>query len=371
VSDRPRLLVLITLAEAGGAQTYVAALLPALVERFEVTVAAWGPGPLRDAARRAGAEFVPLEHVRRAIHPAHDVLGLVELVRLCRRVRPHVVHANSSKAGFLGRIAAAVTRVPVRIFTVHGWAFKQYTGLASTLYRWAERAMVPLTTHIVCVAQAELRAGLVAGTCRTDRTTVIENAVDVGAAPRAALAGKPPRVMSVGRLKEPKDFFTFARALALLEPGTFVASVVGEGPDRPELEREIARLGVALELVGERDDVPALLAASDVFVLSSKSEGMPIAILEAMAAGLPIVATRVGGVPELVVEGGTGLLVPPGDVEALAAGLRQLLGDSDLRRRLGAAGRTRAEQCFDLPRFHAAHFELYRVELASRGLPTP
>src|SRR5437879_5333646 len=122
-----------------GAQTYVSLLLPALAGRLDVTVAAHGPGPVVAAARSAGFHFVPLRHVRRALHPWHDLLGLVELFRLCRRVRPDIVHANSSKAGVLGRVAAFLARVPIRIFTVHGWAFAAHRGLAGRLFLWAER----------------------------------------------------------------------------------------------------------------------------------------------------------------------------------------------------------------------------------------
>ncbi|MGC9974911.1 MAG: glycosyltransferase, partial [Gaiellaceae bacterium] len=109
-SERPRVLIVITLAEIGGAQTYVAGLLPALSGSFEVTVAAWGPGPLIDACRANGVSFVPLRFVRRPLNPVYDLLGLFELIRLMRRLRPEIVHANSSKAGVLARLAAAVRR---------------------------------------------------------------------------------------------------------------------------------------------------------------------------------------------------------------------------------------------------------------------
>lgn len=368
----PRILILITLAETGGAQTYVASLLPALARDFEVTVAAHGEGPLVDAARAAGVRFVPLRQVRRPLHPLRDLLGLVELVRLMRTERPDIVHVNSSKAGVLGRIAAALTRVPVTVFTVHGWAFKAYSGIASALYRSADRLLSPLTTVTICVTETERAAGLAARTCRAGRTVVIPNAVDVGAAPRARHDGDRPRIVSVGRLAYPKDPRTLVRALARVRARPFSAQIVGDGPDQGGVEAEVRELGLesAVELSGPRGDVPELLAQADVFVLASRSEGGPISILEAMAAGLPVVASDVGGVGDLVADGATGLLVPPADPDALAAALDRVLADPELRRRLGAAGRERARERFDLGALRRAHLELYARELARRGLPS-
>jgi glycosyltransferase involved in cell wall biosynthesis len=370
---RPRVLIVITLAEVGGAQTYVASLLPALSERFDVAVACYGEGPLREAASRAGARFVPLRHVRRPVRPWRDLAGLVELIRLVRRERPEIFHASSSKAGVLGRLAAFAARVPIRIFTVHGWAFAAYSGATSSLYRWADRLVSPLTTVTICVSENELALGLEAGTCSAERTVVIRNAVDVTAAPRSGHERATPRLIAVGRLKAPKDFVTLVHALAVLPQGSFEALIVGDGPDREALEAEALRLGLEERLlfVGERRDVPVLLAASDIFVLSSASEGLPVSVIEAMAAELPVVSSAVGGVSELVVAGETGLLVPTGDADELAAALELLITDPELRRRLGAAGRARAEALFDLSAFHLAHVELYCRELARRGLPVP
>jgi glycosyltransferase involved in cell wall biosynthesis len=363
-------MLLITLAEVGGAQSYVAALLPALVERYDVVLAAHGEGPLRAAAADVGARFVPLRHVRRPIRPWRDLAGLVELSRLLRRERPQILHASSSKAGVLGRLAAAATRVPIRFFTVHGWAFSAYSGLTSFLYRTADRLMEPLTTVTICVSENERAAGLEAGTCSAERSVVIRNAVDVSAAPRARHDRAVPRLIAVGRLKAPKDFLTLLRAFAALPSGSFEALLVGDGPDRPAVEAEIRRLGLqaCVHLAGERGDVPALLADSDLFVLSSRSEGLPVSVLEAMAAELPVVASGVGGLAELVVDGETGILVPPGDSSALAAALGRLVEDRELRRSLGAAGRARAETSFDLGSFRRAHVELYELRLALAGV---
>ena len=363
---RPRILILVTLAEVGGAQSYVMALLPELARRFDVTVAAWGPGPVVEAARRAGVGYVPLRFVRRDVS-WREPLGALELALLCARLRPHIVHANSSKAGVLGRMAAWLARVPIRIFTAHGWAFMQYHGSASRVYLVLERLARPLTTRVVCVSQRTLEAGVAAGVCSRSHAVVIRNAVD-GDVPQASLDGEPPRIVSVGRLKEPKDFGALFAALARVA-SPYRAVVIGDGPDRSSLEPAARAAGV--ELLGGRDDIPQQLADSDVFVLASRSEGMPVSVLEAMAAGLPVVASAVGGIPELAVDGETALLVEPGDVEALAGAIERLLADPELRRRLGAAGRQRVLDQYGLAEFRDAHVRLYREELAARGLPLP
>jgi glycosyltransferase involved in cell wall biosynthesis len=367
--SRPRVLLVITLAEVGGAQSYVAALLPALAERYEVVLAAYGEGPLRAAAAGVGARFVPLRHVRRPINPLRDLAGLLELIALLRRERPRILHASSSKAGVLGRLAAVAARVPIRFFTVHGWAFSAYSGLPSLLYRVSDRLMAPLTTVTICVSETELAAGLEAGTCSPERSVVIHNAVDVSGAPRSRHDRPTPRLIAVGRLKAPKDFLTLIRALAALPGQAFEALIVGDGPERSQIEAEIRRLDLQarVRLAGERSDVPELLAESDVFVLSSRSEGLPVSVLEAMAAELPVVATDVGGLAELVVDGETGILVPPGDEAALTEALGRVVADRELRRRLGTAGRVRAESSFDLSAFRRAHLELYERQLGSAG----
>ena len=149
------------------------------------------------------------------------------------------------------------------------------------------------------------------------------------------------------------------------------AVIVGDGPERQSIDGLIESAGLRdrVELLGERDDVRDVLSHADLFVLSSRSEAMPMSILEAMAAGLPVVASNVGGVPEVVVDDQTGLLVPPGNAAALASAIERLLGDRELRIEFGARGLERARTTFSLDRFRADHLRAYRALLEARNLP--
>lgn len=366
--SRPRVLVVVTLAETGGAQAYVRDLVAALAGPYDVTVAAHGPGPLAEAVRAHGAAFVPLRHVRRSIGP-RDVLGLLELWRLCRRLRPDVMHANSSKAGILARLAAAIARVPVRLFTAHGWAFKATGGIAARLYLIADRLVAPLTTTVICVSDEEERAGLAARVCRPGRTVTIRNGVEPGPPP-AHVDGDPVGIVSVGRLAEPKDFATLLdAAAAVTAQRRWTLDVLGDGPERRQHEERAAALGLndRVRFLGEVGDVPARLRAAHVFVLSSRSEGLPISVLEAMAAGLPVVASDVGGLRELVAAEESGILVPAGSPAPLAVALSRLVDAPELRASLGAEGRRRVEAGFTIERCREAHLALYARLLAERG----
>jgi glycosyltransferase involved in cell wall biosynthesis len=172
-----------------------------------------------------------------------------------------------------------------------------------------------------------------------------------------------PVLITVGRLAPPKDFETLFKALQKLDHGKTI--VVGDGPNRPWVEKFINQNGLSqkIYLLGEREDVPDLLAGAEIFLLSSRKEGLPRTVIEAMLAGLPVVATRVGGLPELVEDSITGFLVPPGDPEALASVLQKLIEDPDLRRTMGEAGRKKALLEFTLDRMLKETLRVYEEVL--------
>ena len=366
---RARIFIVVTLSETGGAQKYVTLLAEGLASEFDVVVAAHGHGPLAKNLRRIGVRFVPLQHLRRPITLWRDVLALLELLRVLRRERPHIVHAVSSKAGVVARLAAWLSRVPIRVFTAQGWAFSAHSGLASSSYRWADRVMSRLTTFTICVSESGLRQGLRAGTCHADRSLVIRNAIDMPLGRSDRPQHETPVLVSVGRFQRPKDFVTLVHALSMLDKSSYRAQLVGDGPLRAEIEEEIRALALndTVSLTGELADIEAVLASADLFVLSTDSEGLPLSILEAMAAGLPVVASAVGGVPEVVDHGVTGLLVPPRDASSFAQAIQNLIENPVRRREMGIAGRARVRTSFDLPTFLNCHLKVYRSLLAERG----
>jgi glycosyltransferase involved in cell wall biosynthesis len=327
-----------------------------------------GPYALTVACPRASTLWRELDGTvpLREISPARraspgDVRSLASLVGL---VAAHdVVHAHSSKAGFLARLACGVRGRGSRcVFTPHGWSFWAVDGAERALYLRLERMAARWCRAIVALSEDERQAGLAAGVGSPAVYRVIPNGVDLQrfAANPAPVAG---RIVMVGRFAAPKRHDLVVRAFAELRrqhPGAEL-HLVGDGPLRGETDELAVRLGLrdAVRFLGSRDDVPDLLASAAIVVLASDYEALPLSVIEAMAAGVPVVATRTGGIRELVADGTTGVLVDTGDVRALAAGLGALLDDPDRARTLGARARADARQRFSRERMVAALLALY------------
>jgi glycosyltransferase involved in cell wall biosynthesis len=325
----------------GGVASHVLELVEALPkDAFAVNVACPRESSIWQRLERV--DGVVLHRIRPHREPAlADVATLSTLLRLVPRME--IVHAHSSKAGFLARLASLLVGSRKRcVFTPHGWSFWAAGGAEGRLYLELERAAAHWCHALVALSDAERAAGLEAGVGREEQYRVIANGVDVE---RFALVPDPlpNRIVMVGRLAPPKRTDLLVQAFASIRrahPGAEL-QIVGEGPDRAEIERQVRELGLGggVHLIGERHDVPELLSRSACFVLASDYEGCPLAVIEAMAAGVPVVATGVGGVPELVEEGRSGFVVPPGAPEALAVAVEAVLADPARARRMGDAGR--------------------------------
>jgi glycosyltransferase involved in cell wall biosynthesis len=287
----------------------------------------------------------------RPISPAADLAALWELVAILRRERPYIVHTHTSKAGVLGRVAAWITHVPLLIHTPHGHVFYGHFGsISSWVFLQVERALAWGTDGLIALTPAEKHEHLERGVGNADRFAVIPSGVPITRFKEARTFGKvvpdwfgcPPNstiIGSVGWLTDIKGHRFLIDAVALLkhEHPRLHLVIVGSGDQYDALlhQARIAGISQAMHLVGYREDVELALAGMDCFVLPSLNEGMGRALVEAMAAGLPVIASRVGGIPALIEDEKNGLLVPAGDSHALAIALRRVLSDFGWANALG------------------------------------
>ena len=333
-------------------------------DRFRLALACPRESVLWDELEGSAVELHAISPAREP-RPA-DLKTLATLVRLVRGA--DVVHGHSAKAGFLVRVAAAATGRRRRcVFTPHGWSFWSADGATGNLYASLERLAAHWCRTIITLSADERDAGLAARVGSRDGYVVIPNGIDLE---RFARAPEPVagRVLFVGRFAPPKRHDLVLRAFADVHerfPGSELW-FVGDGDDRPASERLAAELGVqgATRFLGVREDVPDLLAQAACVVLASDYEGCPLSVIEAMAAGVPVVATSVGGVPEVVRDGVTGILAEPGRPEGLARGLAELLGDEARAVELGRAGRELARERFSREQMAAATAEVYERVVA-------
>ncbi len=320
--------------------------------------------------------LVVLPGLGREIRGVRDLAVLGQLIALVREFRPHIVHTHTAKAGTLGRLAARVCRVPAVVHTYHGHVLQGYFGPAkSRLFLAVERWLAYHTDRLLAVSERVRRELLDLGIGRPDRFDVLPLGLDLerfldAEARRGELRrelGLTEREFLVGivaRLVPIKAHEVFLRSAAVVAgrlPGARFL-VVGDGERRAELEAMAGVLGLGerVRFIGWRRDLERVYADLDVAVLTSRNEGSPVSLIEAMAAARPVVATRAGGVPDLVEEGVNGVLVEVDDVEALARALEAVGVDPDRRRALGDAGRKRVYPAFSAPRLIADVDRLYR-----------
>jgi glycosyltransferase involved in cell wall biosynthesis len=335
-------------------------LMRAIRARGHEVVGACAEGPLLDDVRHEGFRVIPIPFVRR-LSPLAHLRAFQSLIAILRAEKPDLVHAHMPISGFLARLAAYFAGVPKVAYTCHGFLFNHASsslprrGLSFTMEWIAAR----VTDVFLTVSEAEardarrLRIAPNAEAIRNGRDPAVFRPDPVARARIRAELGVPDDrvvVIAVSRLVWHKGYPELAAAMRSVPEAELW--VVGErlesdrGADMAALLRS-AGLGYRLRLLGYRTDVPALLAAADIFTLPSRFEGLPMSVIEAMLTGLPVVATNVRGPAEQVVDGQTGFSVPAGNAPALGAALGRLVRDPDLRARMGQAGRQRALDCYD------------------------
>ncbi|HLQ84668.1 MAG TPA: TIGR03088 family PEP-CTERM/XrtA system glycosyltransferase [Salinisphaeraceae bacterium] len=367
--SKPLIVHILNQMDVGGMETVALNLIERSSDRYRhAVVCMQDRGSLAARAEALGASVLALGK-----KPGKDLRAYGRLWRLLRRLRADIVHTYN-----IGAIDAApwarLAGVRHIIHAEHGRDAADPQG-SSRKYRRLRRLLAPAISIFVAVSE-DLASWLVQEVGIADnKVQLIRNGIDLERYHPEAEAEPPwpaqfaPAgsivVGSVGRLNAVKAFADLLQAFARVQfsdtgPAPRLV-IVGSGPEQAALEQLVHELGIAerVWLAGERDDVPQLLQAMDVYVCSSIAEGMALTLLEAMASGLPVIATQVGGNPELVLAQETGLLVPASDAGALADAIETLVADPELRREQGQAGRQRAQACFSMAAMTAGYCALY------------
>lgn len=344
-----------------------------------------GEGSMLDYALAHGVEPVVIpEIVGEASFKWRDVVALRKLYRLVREFRPHIVHTHTAKAGFVGRVAARLAGVPVIVHTYHGHVLHgYYSPLKTWLLRKMEWALGHVSDCLIAVSEHVKQDLVQYGVAKAEKIAVVplgfalqpfleahtqrgEFRRELGLEPSTRLVGIVGRIFPI---KNHRLFLEAAARVARHDPRVHFV-VVGDGVLRPEMERFAAALGLRdrVHFTGWRRDLPRIYADLDVLVVSSNNEGTPVSAIEAMAAGVPVVATRVGGLPDVVQEGVTGYLVPPRDPDALAEATVAVLQDPQRAAQMGEAARAVARERYSLERLVADIDTLYQGLLRAKGV---
>lgn len=334
----------------GGGQIHVRDLARALQARgVRVAVAAGSRGALQEELAKTSIPYFEIPDLVRSIHPLYDLVAISALRRRIRAFRPSLVSCHTAKAGLVGRVAALLEGVPT-LFTAHGWQFAEGIPAWQKLtVLTVETVLARLTKRIITVSSYDRDLALAYRLGSTAKLKLVHNGMPwLDRVPSGVGSASTVRFIMVARFQEQKDHATLFQAFERIEGLPWSLELIGDGPDLPRWQRWVDERGWSsrVRFSGQVLDVPRRLEGSDVFVLASLWEGFPRSILEAMRASLPVVVSDVGGVRESVVDGRSGFVVPPRDVQALADRLKLLIADADLRRSLGEAGRARYEAEF-------------------------
>lgn len=353
--------------EYGGAQVHVRDLSLWLKgQGHEVAVIAGTSGRITDFLEEQGVEFLETPELERAIHPLKDWKAFLQIRAALKKFQPDILSCHSSKAGLLGRLAARSLGIKV-VFTAHGWAFTEGVPAKSRfIYRSIEKLAGPFSDHIITVSDYDRQLALKAEIAPPDKITTVHNGMPMRPLTRGHRNGAT-RIIMVARIAIPKDYDLLIQALTKITDMQWTLDIIGGGDDT-DLRQLVKDLGLdeRVNFLGERNDVPELMEnKADIYCLISKWEGLPRSILEAMRAGLPVIASNVGGVAECVENGQTGYLVEAQNIEELSHTLRLVIPDAGLQQQLGRNGRRKFEEEFTFLAMAQKTFAIYHSVLQS------
>ncbi len=359
----------------GGAQVHVKDLSIELQKYgLEVHVLCGGEGPFLGEMRHCGIPVHVMPHLVRAIHPYFDWCAFWEVHRILKELNPALVGAHTSKAGWLGRLAAWSLDIPV-VYTMHGLSFINTASRPGKhFYILVEKIAGLVSSRVITVCDYDQEFCLKHHILPFDKITTVHNGIpelpdcsDSGLVPAVST---PTKLLMTARLEKPKNHLFLLRVLSqLTQRDDWGLDLVGDGPLRAEVEEVILKLNLVsrVQMLGARNDVPQLLKQADIFILTSDWEGLPLSILEAMRAGLPVIASDVGGVSEAVEDDVNGFLIPKGDAELLKVKLAALLNSKELRLRMGEASRKKFQKSFTISRMIEKTIPVYNAAIARKG----
>jgi glycosyltransferase involved in cell wall biosynthesis len=355
----------------GGAQSHVRELSLQLRSLgHDVSVITGAPGIFTDQLRQAGIPWLALRSLVRPVRPHRDLAALVELWCALRHLKPDLVCAHTAKAGSLARAAARLHHIP-SVFTPHGWSIFDRTSIrTSPLSCWAERLAGRLGTSVINVCEYERVLAQQFSICPAKALEVVHNGIaDIPFARLRPIDAQPPVIVMVARFASQKDHATLLQALSGLLCKEWRLLLVGAGELKARVGAQADALGLSgrVSILPPESDVSRLLMEAQIFVLSTNFEALPISILEAMRAALPVVATDVGGIAESVRHEETGLLVRRSDVAGLRDALAHLIACPALRVAMGTAGRRLWRAEFTAGAMAARTVEVYKRALATAG----
>ncbi len=355
--------------EYGGAQVHLRDLCLWLKGRgHEPVVLSGWPGRVSDFLELQGIEFIEIPDLQRAIHPLKDFRAFAQIRDVLKRINPDIVACHSSKAGLIGRLAAKACGVPVT-FTAHGWAFTVGVSVPARVIYWTlEKIASYFTDQIITVSQYDRNLAITYHIAHPRRITAIQNGMPLTPPLlRSIKSNQPLNLLMVARIGAQKDHQRLLRVLWGCLDIDWTLNLVGGGDDL-ELRQLVDKMGFSdrVNFLGEREDVPELMEKADVFLLISNWEGLPLSILEAMRAGLPVIASNVGGVSEAVLHQKTGWVVPAGQDEPLLEALQTVLPDRLRLMDMGLRGRARFEEKFTFQIMAEKTLSVYESAIAAR-----
>lgn len=358
-----KIILVVTQGEVGGALSHIKSIIESSSSCFEMLLLV-GEKEIPEGYIKLGeTKILILEHLVRKISLFKDVRALIELYLIFKKERPSIVHAHTSKAGALSRIAASLLGISV-LYTPHGGGLGLWVPPKKRmLYVFFEKLLSWMPTTFIAVSASEKEELVRLGVARSNNVELIKNGIpDISDKRCSKLKDSIELTVAiVARFSAPKDQLLAVKALKLCEDIPIKMVFIGDGPNRLLVENSASELGLKekVEFIGSTKDVDRYLFEADVFLLPTNGEALPISIIEAMRAGLPVIASNVGGIPELVEDQKTGFLFEKGNERELSSRMVELYQDSDLRTRMGRAGRNKFLNEFGEQGMLTSLFRLY------------